>query len=121
MMPLSLTRKSIDKDFLEQAIKELLAAFSAVDDIEDIYLFGSAALGKMSDQSDLDVLVIVSKLELIRSAQIQLRHIQKVTPFPVDIVWVDREGFERKKHIGGVCYLAVNEGRHLFSKRSKTA
>ena len=46
------------------------------------------------------MLVVVNNREEIKHAQLRLKHISLVTEFPVDLVWVDRETFERKKMWG---------------------
>jgi len=116
LQPLAITRKAIDQELVDSAIAILVEAIVAAGEIKHLYLFGSAAIGRMSDQSDIDILVVVPAANMIRPAQVKLRNIQKLTRFVVDLVWVDEQEFDRKKNMGGICYLAKTEGRCLYQK-----
>lgn len=99
---------------VDEAVQILLTSILGAGPVHAVYLFGSAARGEMSDQSDIDLLIIMPTLSDIRPTQKNLRHIQTVSPFAVDLVWVDISTFERKKDLGGICFTAHNEGHCLF-------
>ena len=56
MQPLAVSRKAIAQDQVSEALGVLTGAIAAAGGIVAIYLFGSAATGKMTDQSDIDFL-----------------------------------------------------------------
>lgn len=116
MQPLRIVRKPIPKIQVEQALEILKTVILAAGPVYSIYLFGSASRSDMSDQSDIDLLVVMEKVTDIRPAQKNLRSIQTLTPFPIDVVWVERAEFDRKKVLGGVCFIAFHEGRQLYQK-----
>lgn len=118
MRPLAVTRKSVNAAQVHKALETLVYAISQVSEVKSVFLFGSATSGKMTDQSDIDLLLVVERPAEIRSAQKQLRNIQRLTNFAVDLVWVDLIEFERKKVLGGVCLIAFEDGRCLFSRES---
>jgi predicted nucleotidyltransferase len=83
---------------------------------EKIILFGSCAKGKITQNSDIDILVIKkesagSNRELAAKIHSSLWG-QKV---PVDIIVKSKHQFERdKKHFWSVSYAAANEGIILY-------
>ncbi len=117
MRPLAVTKKLVPSQEIEAALALIVAAFAAANSAVEIYLFGSAALGKMSTYSDIDLLIVSPFIEDIRPLQKKLRHLQTLTPFVIDLVWVDQQRFAKMKNIGGVCMLAVSEGRQLYPKK----
>ena len=116
MQAFKFTRKPVSRSKILQAVDTLVREIVVSGNILSIYLFGSASEGKQSDQSDIDLLIVVPDVSTIKSSQKKLRHIQKLTDFPVDLVWVDREQFERKKDIGGVCMIAFHDGQRVYPK-----
>jgi predicted nucleotidyltransferase len=114
-----MTRKPIAKTQLDQALTSLKAAILLAGPVNSLYLFGSASRSDMSDQSDIDLLVVMEKISDIRPAQKKLRSIQTLTPFPIDLVWVERAEFERKRDLGGVCFIAYHEGICLFQAEDR--
>jgi predicted nucleotidyltransferase len=81
-----------------------------------IFLFGSAALGEMTDQSDFDFLVTFESTEEIRLAQKTLRPYYPLSQYPVDIVWITQQEYDRKKDLGGLCFIVEREGTCLYTK-----
>ncbi len=118
MYPLRLTRKQLPKHQVKDEIDKALYHLLRLVNPRAIYLFGSAARGEMTDQSDLDFLLIFSFLEEIKPAA---RRVYQAMPFsnvPLDIVWTTDTEFHRKKDIGGVCMEAYLEGECLYDKRA---
>lgn len=114
MQPLKITRKPVEQAVVDDAIDAIVAAIVNVGPVEEVYLFGSAASGKMTDQSDIDLLVVCPDRESIRPMQKKLRNLPRLTQFPVDLVWIDRDAFDHKKSIGGICFVAYHDGIRKF-------
>ena len=100
---------------IDSVVRLLLGAVSPI----QLILFGSACEGKLTDQSDLDFLVVVETEELIIEAQKSLRSLMPLSRFPVDLVWVTRDRFERMKNVGGVCLIAHEDGRVHYEQTER--
>ena len=111
-----LTSKKISETVVDAAIAKIVSGIVEVFTPEWIILFGSAAEGQVTDQSDLDFLIVTSTVDEIRQHQKSLKHLQKLTQFPLDLVWVDLKTYERKREIGGVCMIASEDGKILFKR-----
>jgi len=80
-----------------------------------VILFGSAASGNMTADSDLDVLVVEQQVANTRQESIRLRAALENVPLPIDVIVMSRERFEETKNvIGGIAYLAYKYGRVLY-------
>ena len=82
------------------------------------YLFGSAALGKNTSNSDLDILLVVPD-----GSDIKKYHQFVNTPYfsPVAVDWIIKStgDFEKDKNIGGVAMIAIQTGIELKVHGSK--
>lgn len=79
-----------------------------------LYIFGSAATGKMTDESDLDFLIVVPSSSDVTFARRQIGRVPRPKDISLDLVVVSLDDFERKSEIGGVCMVAKYEGRNLL-------
>ncbi len=80
-----------------------------------VILFGSAATGNMTADSDLDLLVIERQVADTRRESIRLRAALEDVPFPIDVIVMSRQWFDDTKDvIGGIAYPAHKYGRVLY-------
>jgi predicted nucleotidyltransferase len=80
-----------------------------------VILFGSAATGEMTADSDLDLLVIEPQVSNARQESLRLRTALKNVPWPVDVIVMSRQRFEETKDvIGGLAYPAHKYGKTLY-------
>ena len=115
MNPLKLTRKLLPAALIEAEIEQIRTVVLENINPINLYLFGSSAENKMTDQSDFDLLFVLSSVEEIKIAQIQWRKIRPLLPKRAfDVVWLTQSGFERKKREGGVAMIAYEDGRKLI-------
>lgn len=100
---------------LARMVKILAEAFHP----ESIYVFGSAARGERTEDSDYDVLVVLSK-----STEPGYRHSQRAHTLLVeadfteaaDILFITREKFERQKKVmGTLAEIVCSEGQELYA------
>ncbi|MBF0366800.1 MAG: nucleotidyltransferase domain-containing protein [Oligoflexia bacterium] len=84
--------------------------------LAQVILFGSAARNEATIYSDLDVVIVVDKQEHIRPAMRMLGGISGEINWPLDLLVVDLEQFDRKKVIGGVFHDANTHGIVLFDR-----
>jgi predicted nucleotidyltransferase len=116
MKLLKCTRKRLDPTWVIGESRRIAKTIVEVTKPRTLYLFGSAVEGKMTDQSDFDLLSIYEDSPSLRCAQKALLPYYPLSNYPVDIVWVTKERFEKMSGIGGVCMVAYEEGRCLYSE-----
>lgn len=107
------------KKLTSTEINVLVEAFSKelrlLPGIEEIILFGSAARREMTDASDIDIVAIFSHKDSARLGA-KIFHQNRKTFWPVDILFVDRDYYLKKIHLGGVLFVAHEEGISIFKK-----
>lgn len=82
---------------------------------EKIILFGSYARGDFDQRSDLDVLVILPKVENRFEEMIRLYSVLRGLGIPVDIVVYSADEVKERSHLRGtMLYHALSEGRVLY-------
>ncbi len=82
---------------------------------ERIILFGSAAEGTMTRDSDIDLLVIEQSFGNEREESIRLRLALIDLDVPVDVFAMTPERFEETKNvIGGLAYPANKYGKVIY-------
>lgn len=91
---------------LYQEIVSLVAPYQVI-------LFGSASRYEMTESSDLDVVVIVTNIEEIKSVQKSLNQLSRRIDWPVDCLVIDLNSFENKSKVGGVYFVIKEEGVQL--------
>ena len=80
-----------------------------------VILFGSAATGNMTVDSDIDLLVVESQVSNTRQESIRLRAALEDVPLPIDVIVMSRERFDETKDvIGGIAYPAHRYGKVLY-------
>ena len=102
---------TIDK----QAVGQIVARIVHLAQPERVILFGSAATGTMTPDSDLDLLVIERIVPDIREESLRLRSALQGSPLPIDLVVMTAERFEETKNVvGGIAYPAHKYGRVVY-------
>lgn len=108
--------KTIPVDLRKDVIRRLVDEF----DPEAIYLFGSHAWGKPSGESDMDLLVIVSRsrqkpIQRAVRAQRSLRGVKA----PVDVLVKTRKEFERYSSVKASLEAQITrEGKLLYGRKA---
>ncbi|MCX7000582.1 MAG: nucleotidyltransferase domain-containing protein [Candidatus Sumerlaeota bacterium] len=101
----------IDEIMAHKVVKCILSIVQPV----RIILFGSAASGAMTRDSDLDLLIILRKVTDPREEGIRLRAALTDLNVPVDVIILSYERFEETKDIiGGIAYPAHKYGRVIY-------
>ena len=99
----------------ETLLKELVRRVLSVAQPDRIILFGSAASGRMTKDSDLDLLVVEPVLANTHERSVQIRGALGDIGYPVDVIVMRTERFERtKRAIGGIAYPANKYGRVIY-------
>ncbi len=75
-----------------------------------VILFGSAGRGEMTDASDLDFVVVVRTPQEVKQTQRDLNQLSRILDWPVDCLVVSEVECSAKSQIGGVYFIAADEG-----------
>jgi predicted nucleotidyltransferase len=108
--------KTLDPQKLEEAIQRLVAALQP----ERIYLYGSHAYGQPSEDSDLDLLVVLtdSHLPPHRRAVQAYRALCGLS-LPAEIKVVTRQEFDRRAAwLSTIERVVLEKGKVLYAARN---
>ena len=101
----------IDDDLVREIVRRLLG----VTQPERIILFGSAATGQVTRDSDIDLLVVAPAPSHTIEEHVRLRGCLRGLGFPFDVFLIATEKFEESKNVfGGIAYPAHKYGRVIY-------
>ena len=84
---------------------------------EKIILFGSWAKGSATDDSDLDLLVVMNVRGSKRQEAIKMDLLLEGIPLPTDVIVVTPQDIEKYRNCPGtIIRQAVQEGRVLYER-----
>lgn len=99
----------IDESLTAEIVRRVLTVAKP----DRIILFGSAAKGQMTRDSDL--LVVEPAPKNTRNESVRIRRAVGDVGYPVDVAVIARERFEETKSvIGGIAYPAQKYGRLIY-------
>ena len=99
----------------EEVIKEIIQRILKVAQPQMIILFGSAATGEMTRDSDIDLLVLETSSSNRREKSVQIGNALRGLGYPFDIIVMAVERFEESKGvIGGIAYPANKYGKVIY-------
>jgi uncharacterized protein len=99
----------------ESMVKEIVQRILSVAAPDKIILFGSAATGQMTQDSDIDLLIVDPDPEDRRKEGVRLRRILNGLGYPFDVIVISTEWFEESKEvIGGIAYPANKYGKVIY-------
>jgi predicted nucleotidyltransferase len=99
----------------DDLIKSIIQRILSVVQPDRIILFGSAASGKMTSDSDIDLLVIEKFSKNTRRESVRIRSQLRGLGLPIDVFVMTSERFEQTKHvIGGIAYPANKYGKIIY-------
>jgi predicted nucleotidyltransferase len=99
----------------EESIREIVRRILAVSRPDRVILFGSAASGQMTPDSDIDLLVLDWEGVDAREEALCIRRALSGLPFPFDVIVMSRERFEETRGvIGGIAWPAARYGRVIY-------
>jgi len=101
----------IDESLVKEIVRRILAAVAP----DKIILFGSAATGEMTRDSDIDLLIVERDPGDRRKKSVRLREILCGLGYPFDVIVISTEWFEESKGvIGGIAYPANKYGKVIY-------
>ena len=99
----------------QQIIDEIVRRVVSVTTPERIILFGSAASGTMTKDSDIDLLILKDEQPRDRSEWLRITRALRDLEFPFDIILMAAERFEESKNVvGGIAYPANKYGKVIY-------
>src|ERR1035441_3064646 len=100
----------------ETLVDEIVCRVLSVTRPDMIILFGSAASGQMTKDSDIDLLVVEPSPANTRERSVEIRDAVGNIGYPVDVIVMRTERFERTKRvIGGIACPANKYGRVIYA------
>lgn len=104
--------KQLTADLLDQITRKLVLTMKP----EQIILFGSYAYGEPTEDSDIDLLVIISQSDEPRYRRArQAYKVLRGLGIPKDILVMTRAEVERKTHVASsLVNQALNHGKVLY-------
>src|SRR5437588_11669793 len=103
---------AVDETLVDEIVRRVLAVARP----ERIILFGSAAKGEMTKESDIDLLVVEPAPANTRERSVEIRDAVGDIGYPVDVIVMRTDRFERtKKVISGIAYPANKYGRVIYA------
>lgn len=99
--------------YLKIAVEKIKSNFNP----EKIILFGSHAYGNPTDDSDVDLLIVMDTDAKPHKRAVPIRKILRDIGIPKDVIVKTPEEFERFKDIiGTIIYPAAHKGKVLYER-----
>jgi len=101
----------IDDSIIQEIIKRILTVAQP----DRIILFGSAATGEMTRDSDIDLLILETEPGNPRQESVRIDSTLSGLGYPFDIIVISTDWFEASKNvIGGIAHPANKYGRVIY-------
>jgi len=110
-------RAAVEGSALVDWVPEVVARIVDGVDPRLIVLFGSVARGEDGPDSDIDLLVVLDRIEDRRhDAAVAILRLVRGLPVAVDVFPVDQAGLEASARLPGVVRVALAEGRVVHDR-----
>ena len=105
------TTRTVGSELIQEIVRRVLSVAKP----DRIVLFGSAATGEMTRDSDIDLLVVEADLRDRRGEYVRIRRALRGMGYPFDIILISTRWFEASKDvIGGIAYAASKWGKVIY-------
>ncbi len=105
------------RESTQEKINEMVQRIIKIFDPEKIILFGSYARGTAAQDSDADILVVMSIKGSKRKKATEIDLALVGVDLPVDVIVVTPDELERNRsRIGTIIYPALREGKVLYER-----
>ena len=106
------TTTGIDDALIEEIVRRVLSVAKP----DKIILFGSAATGEMTRDSDIDLLIVEPQPKDHRRESVAIGDALRGMGFPFDVLVISTGWFEASKNvIGGIAYPANKYGKVIYA------
>lgn len=104
-------RPSVSKETLDEILGRILAVCQP----ERVILFGSAATGTMTPDSDIDLLIVERTVSDARTQAFNIQEKLVGLPYPFDVIVMSRERFDETRDVvGGIAWPATRYGKVIY-------
>ena len=101
----------VSKSLLEAILKKILGITKP----KCVILFGSAANGSMTKDSDIDLLIIKSRTVNRYKESLNIYSVLRGLGYPFDVIVMSAQRFKETKNvIGGIAYPAHKYGKVIY-------
>lgn len=101
----------IDENITAEIVRRILGVAQP----RRVILFGSAATGRMTRDSDIDLLILEENPGNPLEESVRLRETLRGMGYPFDVIVMSTERFEESKDIiGGIAYPARKYGKVIY-------
>ncbi len=107
------------KDIEDSVIQEMVSRVAAEFDPEEVILFGSRAWGEPSEESDVDLMVVVAASDVAPTQRaLRARRCLRGISMPKDVLVTTREEFTRRASVRASLERKIRErGKVLYARR----
>lgn len=99
----------------EQTVQKIVRRILSVAAPDKIILFGSAARGEMTRDSDIDLLIVEADTSRQREEYVRIMKALWDIRYPFDVLFITTQWFEESKDIvGGIAYPANKYGKVIY-------
>ena len=99
----------------ETLVQEIVRRILTVAQPDKIILFGSAVMGEMTRDSDIDLLIVEPSPGDQRKESVRIGATLRGMGYPFDIIVISTDWFEASKNvIGGIAHPANKYGRVVY-------
>ena len=99
----------------EQTIQEIVQRILTAARPDKIILFGSAATGQMTRDSDVDLLIVEPDTSDQRNEYVRIIKALWDIRYPFDVLFINTRWFQESKDvIGGIAYPANKYGKVIY-------
>jgi len=111
-MPEAQATTRIDDALIDEIVRRVLSVTSP----DTIILFGSAAAGAMTRDSDIDLLIVEPQPRDRRRESVLIGDALRGLGVPFDVLVISTDWFEASKNvIGGIAYPANKYGKVIYA------
>ena len=108
------SKPSVSKETLDEIVKRILGVCQP----DRVILFGSAATGRMTPDSDIDLLVVERGAPDARAQALNIQRELAGLPYPFDVIVMSQERFDETRDvIGGIAWPAARHGKVIYEGR----
>ena len=102
---------SVDQTLISEIVRRILSVAQP----DKVILFGSAATGNMTRDSDIDLLIVEPQINDRRDEYVRIRRSLRGIEYPFDIMLITTQWFEDSKDVvGGIAYPAHKHGKVVY-------
>ena len=101
----------LEDTLIEEIVRRVLSVAAP----DKIILFGSAAAGHLTRDSDIDLLIVEAQADDPRGESVRIGDALRGLGYPFDVLVISADWFEASKTvIGGIAYPANKYGRVIY-------